>query len=275
MRVALISDKPDHPVLALMLEALRVRHQVDVICAETEDARAIAAREGRALAAVYLLKSHTPAGLDLARRLERCGGMVVNGWAATLACQDRVQMARRLQRAGLPCPRTWSVPTLGRARRLLPGMRFPLMVKSRFSRRGDLVVRVHDLDEMEALMAQWGGEPVILQEFEENDGWDVKMWVVGTRAYAARRPTPLTPGASRETVTITDAELSPAWVAATLRVGREFDLSLYGVDLLATPHGPSIVDVNAFPGYRGVPDAAAALAAFTEGLSSMEASATA
>jgi ribosomal protein S6--L-glutamate ligase len=274
MRVALISDKPDHPVLAGMLDRLRAHHRVEVICAEGGDPGALAAREGRALADVYLLKSHTPAGLELARRLEQCGGLVVNGWAATLACQDRVLMARGLERAGLPCPRTWSAPTLGRARRLLPGMRFPLMVKSRFSRRGDLVVRVCDAAEVEALMPRWGGEPVILQQFEDNDGWDVKMWVVGARAFAARRPTPLTPDAGRETVPLSEQELAPEWVAATLRVGRQFDLSLYGVDLLATAHGPSIVDVNAFPGYRGVPDAAAALAAFTEGLS-MEASRTA
>jgi ribosomal protein S6--L-glutamate ligase len=57
-------------------------------------------------------------------------------------------------------------------------------------------------------------------------------------------------------------------------VGREFELSLYGVDLLVTARGPVVVDVNAFPGYGGVPGASAALAAFAEGLS-MEASATA
>jgi ribosomal protein S6--L-glutamate ligase len=274
VRITLISDKPDHPVLAAMLEQLRARHRVATLSAEEADPAALAAHEGRGLADVYLLKSHTSAGLELARRLELCGGMVVNGWAATLACQDRVLMTRRLAHAGLPCPRTWSVPALGRARPVLDGLHFPLIVKSRYSRRGDLVTRVHNMDEVEALAPQWGGEPVILQEYEDNDGWDVKLWVVGAHAFAARRPTPLVPGAGRATVPISADELSPAWVAATLRVGREFDLSLYGVDLLVTGHGPSIVDVNAFPGYRGVPGAAAALAAFTEGLS-MEASATA
>ncbi|HEY2704165.1 MAG TPA: alpha-L-glutamate ligase [Candidatus Dormibacteraeota bacterium] len=274
MRITLITDRPEHPVLAAMLDELDARHQVAVISAEGADPAALAAQEARALAGVYLLESHSPAALDLAGRLEVCGGTVVNGSAATRACQDRVLMARRLTAAGLPCPRTWSVPTLGRARRLLAALHFPLVVKSRFSRPGDLVTQVRSADEMEALMPRWGGEPVILQQYEDNDGWDVKLWVVGGHAFAARRPTPLLAGASRESVPIVDGELSPAWVGATLRAGREFDLSLYGVDLLVTARGPAIVDVNAFPGYRGVPGAAAALAAFIEGLS-MEASATA
>ena len=274
MKVTLITEKPDHAVMAAMLDRLRARHRVAVISPASDDPAALAAYEGRSPADVYLLKSHTPAGLDLAHRLELCGALVVNGWSATLACQDRVLMARRLDAAGLPCPRTWNAVTLGRALPLLAGLQFPLVIKSRFSRSGDLVARVHDDSEVEALLSEWKDEPVILQHFEDNDGWDVKMWVVGDHAYAARRPSPLTPDAGRDTVPILQDQLSPAWVAATLRVGREFDLSLYGVDLLVTGHGPSIVDVNAFPGYRGVPDAAAALAAFTEGLN-MEASASA
>ncbi|MFD0527211.1 hypothetical protein ACFQ1I_08035 [Kitasatospora arboriphila] len=45
---------------------------------------------------------------------------------------------------------------------------------------------------------------------------------------------------------------------------------MYGVDILDTPDGPLIVDVNAFPGIRGqagAPEALAALAtAAAEGL---------
>jgi ribosomal protein S6--L-glutamate ligase len=274
VRVTLVTDNADHPVLAAMLDRLRARHRVAVLSAESDDPAALAAREGRHLADVYLLKSHTPAGLDLAHRLELCGALVVNGWSATLACQDRVLMARRLEAAGLPCPRTWNAVTLGGAAPLLAGLQFPLVIKSRFSRRGDLVVRVHDPEEVVALLPRWADEPVILQHFEDNDGWDVKMWVVGGHAYAARRPSPLNADAGYDTVPLSPDELSPAWVVATLRIGREFDLSLYEVDLLMTGHGPAIVDVNAFPGYRGVPNAAAALAAFTEGLH-VEASASA
>jgi ribosomal protein S6--L-glutamate ligase len=276
VRIALITDKPDHPVLAEVVDGLRARqHRVGVLPVGTaEDPAGRAAQEARALADVYLLKSHTTGALELARRLELCGALVVNRWAATLACQDRVLMSHRVAEAGLPGPRTWSVPTLGRARPLVGGLPLPLIVKSRLSRRGDLVTRVDSSEQLEALMPRWGGEPVILQEYAENDGWDVKVWVVAGRVFAARRRTPLHPDAGRETFPLADGELPGGWVAAVLRAGRAFDLTLYGVDLLLTAGGPVIVDVNAFPGYRGVPGAAAAIVAFTEGLS-MEASATA
>jgi ribosomal protein S6--L-glutamate ligase len=39
---------------------------------------------------------------------------------------------------------------------------------------------------------------------------------------------------------------------------------LYGVDLLITEHGPMIVDVNGFPGFRGVPGADSALVGLVE-----------
>lgn len=267
MRVCLITDRPDHPVLAEMMERLRRHHDAVVLDAgEDGDVSAIAAEEARRPAAVYLLKSHTPSALALARRLELCGALVVNRSASTRVCVDRVLMARRLAATGLPSPRTWSAVTLGRARLLLDELTFPLMVKSRSSRRQDLVCRVGGAAELEALMPRWAGEPVVLQEFAENDGWDVKLWVVRGRVFAARRRTPLDPAAERETRPLDGDDLAPDWVTTALRVGRAFGLSLYGVDLIAGGSGPLIIDVNSFPGYRGVAGAAAALAASVEDL---------
>jgi ribosomal protein S6--L-glutamate ligase len=51
-----------------------------------------------------------------------------------------------------------------------------------------------------------------------------------------------------------------------LELGRAFNLRLYGVDLLITERGPIIVDINSFPGFRGVPGADHALVALVERL---------
>jgi glutathione synthase/RimK-type ligase-like ATP-grasp enzyme len=45
-----------------------------------------------------------------------------------------------------------------------------------------------------------------------------------------------------------------------LRCGEAMGLSLYGLDVIESPDGPVVVDVNYFPGYKGVPGAAAAIA---------------
>ena len=46
----------------------------------------------------------------------------------------------------------------------------------------------------------------------------------------------------------------------TRSTARGLDLHLAGVDVVVGPGGPAVVDVNVFPGYRGVAGAAAAVA---------------
>ena len=38
------------------------------------------------------------------------------------------------------------------------------------------------------------------------------------------------------------------------RSGQVFGLELYGVDLVKTPKGFSVIEVNCFPGFKGVPE---------------------
>jgi ribosomal protein S6--L-glutamate ligase len=45
-----------------------------------------------------------------------------------------------------------------------------------------------------------------------------------------------------------------------LKCGEVLGLHLYGVDLVRTERGPFVVDVNYFPGYKGVPGAAKLIA---------------
>ena len=45
-----------------------------------------------------------------------------------------------------------------------------------------------------------------------------------------------------------------------LRVGRVFGLDIYGLDLVETPRGWTILDVNDFPGFAKVPHAAQRIA---------------
>ena len=54
------------------------------------------------------------------------------------------------------------------------------------------------------------------------------------------------------------------WGQLALRIGRVFNLHLYGIDLLMTERGLLVVDVNSFPGFRGVPGADSALVSLVE-----------
>ena len=273
MDICLIMDNPEttrHPVIGVVLQQLSLTHTVRLLDVHklTGD-EAIAHEEMHPLADIYLLKSHTLQALKVAHHLEQHEALMVNSWASSLACQDRVLMAQQMKEARLPCPRTWSFPSLEDVlgqHSLLSALPFPLIIKSRHSHRGDFVGKVHNIEMLQALAGQWNQEPFILQEFAHGDGWDIKVWVIDQQIFATRRRTPLEENAPKEDLPIPTEKLPSNWRAITLEIGRVFDLSLYGVDLIMTEQGPIIVDVNSFPGFRGVAGADSALIALIERL---------
>lgn len=54
--------------------------------------------------------------------------------------------------------------------------------------------------------------------------------------------------------------ITPELRDLALRCGRAFGLELFGIDLIISSGQPYVVDVNSFPGFKGVPDAALRLA---------------
>ncbi len=271
MDICLIMDNPEtphHPVIGVALQKLHTTHNVRLLDVRPlTDAEAIAEEEKYPLADLYLLKSHAPQALAVAHVLEQKGALVVNSWAASVACQDRVLMAQRMHDANLPWPFTRSFSRLGSLladREMLASLPFPQIIKSYYSHRGDLVDKLDSIDQLEALAPEWSQEPIVLQEFAAGDGWDIKMWVIDQQIFAARRRTPLEPNASKEDFPISQEELPAAWAHIAKEIGRVFNMRLYGIDLLITEHGPIIVDVNGFPGFRGVPGADSALVALVE-----------
>jgi len=48
------------------------------------------------------------------------------------------------------------------------------------------------------------------------------------------------------------------------RVGEVCGLGLYGLDIIESDRGPYVVDVNYFPGYKGVPNAAGMIADYID-----------
>ena len=196
MRIHLLAEASPNPVLTAVMAELARRHEVAVY-----DARTLPSAYGREPGQqeppdVVLLKSRTPEARRVARTAERAGSLVVNPPAATTAALDRAATADALERAGVPAPRSWSVPALRElALRDLAAdhaahtaaLPWPLVVKSRTSSRRDLVRLVSSRTELAELLPEWGDEPVVAQEFAANDGFDIKVWVIGTDLSAARR----------------------------------------------------------------------------------------
>lgn len=263
MRICVVTDRPDHPLLAAAMGLLTPRHTISWV--DPGAPASVLPRPGAA--DVYLLKARTPRALAFAEEAERAGARVLNSAASTRACQDRVRMAEIAWDAGLPFPATHAFASPARLLANGPGFTlppsataFPVMVKSRHSRRGDLVARVDDRATLRALAIAWPDEPIVTQEFVDNGGWDHKLWIVDGRVFAGLRRTALDGPAATEP--IAEADLPTGWATLARRVGEAFALDVYGVDILEVDGRPSIIDVNAFPGMRtmlGAPEALAEL----------------
>ncbi|MFI9202688.1 RimK family alpha-L-glutamate ligase [Streptomyces sp. NPDC053048] len=260
MRICLLTPTPDHPLLAATTALLTPRHEVEWLDPAATDGFP----DPGGLADVYLLKTRTPRALALARFLEEHGAPVLNSAASTGLCQDRTVMAEVALRAGLPFVPTRTEPSLRRLE-AAGEPAHPVVVKSRHSRRHDLVARVDDAARLRELAERWPDEPVVVQPFTPNSGWDHKLWVIGDEIFAGLRRSELAVGGpDKRTRTLAPEELPAGWPEVVRRVGEVFALDVYGVDLLDAGGGaPVIVDINAFPGIRGqagAPEALAALA---------------
>jgi len=201
---------------------------------------------------LFLLKSYTPLSLSLAAVLEKSGARVLNPHAACLAARDKIVAAQVLAGAGIPAPRSWVTGDLSLLAALAEEM--PLVVKPQLGWRGEGVRIVRGAAELLALPPP--REPMLVQEFLPGTGVDLRVYVAGSRVFATRKPF----SSTSFSVPGQPAAVSEEVRDIALRCGAAFGLGLYGLDLIETPRGPFVVDVNYFPGYKGLPDAAGAVA---------------
>jgi ribosomal protein S6--L-glutamate ligase len=205
---------------------------------------------------LYLLKSHTELALSVAGVLDTLGARLLNPYASCITTQDKIVASRRLRAAGVPTPRCW---VTGELTQLAPiAEETPLIVKPYRGHRGAGISVVRTAHELAALGPP--PSPVFIQEYVEGSGEDLKVYVAGEEVFAVRKefsPTSFTqPGRF--------CPVSAEVRRIALACGRILGLGLYGLDILETDAGPVVVDVNYFPGYKGIPDVAPVIADYIE-----------
>jgi ribosomal protein S6--L-glutamate ligase len=84
---------------------------------------------------------------------------------------------------------------------------------------------------------------------------------VGEQVFAVRKPF----SASSFTQPGRPCAVSSKVRDIALRCGRAMGLGLYGIDMIESEDGPIVVDLNYFPGYKGVPAAAPLIADYVAG----------
>ena len=193
--------------------------------------------------------------MDVLYKLERMGFYVINPAEAIEHCVDKYDILAILEDEGVPVPRTAATESMSEALKAFAELGGDVVVKPIFGSRGMGATRIVDQEiastVFKAITFHHG--VIYLQEFVPHGHSDVRAFVIGGHVVAAMRrvaeswKTNYSQGA-RPAPTTLDSALEELAVKSTTAVGCK----VAGVDILEGPNGPTIVDVNSQPGWRGL-----------------------
>lgn len=205
---------------------------------------------------LYLLKSYTELALSLAGALSTAGARLINPYEGCAAARNKIVCYQVLKHAQIPVPRAWITgePALLKAL----AQQCPLIVKPYMGWRGEgirIVRNERDAASLPPLVS-----PVLVQEYIENSGEDLRVYVAGEEVFGIRKRFSSNSFAKEGDPVPVSREVREI----ALRCGRVFGMQLYGIDIVEGASGPYVIDVNYFPGYKGVRDAAGVVAGCVE-----------
>ena len=193
--------------------------------------------------------------MDVLYRLERLGFYVVNPPEAIEHCVDKYDLLAILEDAGVPVPRTAVTEDADEALKAFHELGGDVVVKPIFGSRGVGSTRINDPDVaytvFRAITFHHG--VIYLQEFVPHGCSDIRAFVIGDRVAAAMRrvanswKTNYSQGARPEPLRL-DGELEELAVKSAQLI----KCKIAGVDILESPKGPMVIEVNSQPGWRGL-----------------------
>lgn len=202
----------------------------------------------------YILKTVSDGpGLSILEAAEAVGIPTINNSGSIRLVRDKAIATAVVQAHGLPTPLTYFVAHPGLLKQI-PEEYYPLVVKPTNGSSCRGIYRVDSPDDLATLEISEAHDSFFLaQRYVENTGFDIKLYVIGRKVYAVAKRSPLHPEVEVDKRPI---PLTLELRKLALHVGKIFGLSIYGLDIVETPHGPVIVDINDFPSYGQVPRAA-------------------
>jgi ribosomal protein S6--L-glutamate ligase len=162
-----------------------------------------------------------------------------------------------LQQHTIPMPRTYISSTVDAAKELLKKVHYPIVMKFPEGTQGKGVMFAESVSSaaslLDALVAL--NQPVIIQEYIETDGSDIRAIVVGEKVIAAYKRkaqkgdkrSNIHAGGTGEAVQLT-REVNKIAVDTAKALG----VDICGVDILESPLGPLVIEANLSPGLQGI-----------------------
>ncbi len=207
----------------------------------------------------YVLKAIADGpGLSILEAAEAVGIPTINNSRAIRLVRDKAVAAAFAHAHRLPMPLTYFVAH-PRLLAQIPEEDYPLVVKPSNGSSCKSIYRLNSPANLAVLEVIEQHESFFLaQHYAENVGFDIKVYVTGREVYAAiAKTSPL-----HSTIQEKFIPLTPALRKLALDVGRIFGLDIYGIDVVETPQGYAVLDINDFPSFSGVPRAVIRIAEY-------------
>ena len=198
-------------------------------------------------------------GLAVLRQFEMMGVYPLNESVAIGRSRDKLRALQLLSRKGIGLPVTAFAHVTSQAEDLIDMVGgTPLIVKLLEGTQGIGVVIAETRTSAKSMIEAFGGVEanIMVQEFiKEANGMDVRAFVIGGKVVASmeRKGAPgdfrsnLHRGGKAKTIKITPEERSTA-----VRAAKILGLTVCGVDMLRSNHGPVVMEVNSTPGLEGI-----------------------
>jgi ribosomal protein S6--L-glutamate ligase len=183
------------------------------------------------------------------------GITTVNDYRAIRLARDKAVAAVRARAAGIPFPKTWFASRTALLDQI-PADAYPLVIKPNNGSSLKDVYRVDSPEEL-ALLDIDDSTRMLAQPYLPNPGYDLKVYNTGDEVFATVKRSPLHPGAE---VVEEQIPVTPELRSLARAVGRVFGLDIYGIDVVETADGYMVLDINDFPSFGRVPQAAEQLA---------------
>ena len=201
-------------------------------------------------------------GTAVVRQFEMMGVFSLNESVAITRARDKLRSLQLLARKGIGLPVTGvahSPDDIEDLIKMVGGA--PLVIKLLEGTQGIGVVLAETHKAAESVIEAFMGlhANILVQEFiGEAGGADIRCFVIGDKVVAAMKRqgkegefrSNLHRGGSATLIKITPEERSTA-----VRAAQTMGLSVAGVDLLRSNHGPVVMEVNSSPGLEGIENA--------------------
>ena len=206
----------------------------------------------------YVLKTSTDGpGLSILEAAEAVGLPTINNSRSIRLVRDKAVAAAFAHKHGLPVPRTYFVahPTLLAQ---IPEAEYPIVVKPSNGSYCRDIYRLHSPTELATLkIAENNGQFFLAQQYIENTGFDIKLYVTGEEVRAVVKKSPLHSMVKEGPIPVT-----PALKKLAVRVGRLFGLDIFGLDVVETSNGLVLLDINDFPSFGMIPRSVATISEY-------------